>query len=45
MFRLLYGMYPSHGTVAAAYERTMFGFRAKEFNIPVPKITAIVHNK
>ncbi|KAF6252278.1 P-loop containing nucleoside triphosphate hydrolase protein [Scenedesmus sp. NREL 46B-D3] len=45
MFRLLYGMYPSSGRVVAAYERTMFGFKARDHDIPVPKITAIVHNK
>jgi hypothetical protein len=44
MFRLLYDMYPSQGAVAA-YEKTMFGFKAKKLGIPVPQIPAIVHSK
>jgi hypothetical protein len=47
MFQQLYGLYPYEGAapLVAAYEKTAFGFKAKELDIPVPKITQIVRIK
>lgn len=44
MFHLVYGLYPTTG-LAAAFEESTFAHRAKKYQIPLPKITAIVHNK
>jgi hypothetical protein len=44
MFHLVYGMYPSSG-LAAKFEESTFAAKAKKHNIPLPRISAIVHNK
>jgi hypothetical protein len=44
MFHLLYGLYPSAGP-AANFEASTFASKARAYDIPLPRIAAIVHNR
>jgi hypothetical protein len=45
MYHQVYGLYQSSNPVAQAYERTTFAAKAREYEMELPKITCIVHNR
>ena len=44
MFHMLYGLYPNTGAMKA-YEAQSFASMARQYNLILPKVACIVHNK